>query len=255
MIVEYIRYRVPAERSAEFEAAYARAAVPLAAAPQCVDYELSRCVEEPGVYVLRITWTSAKDHLEVFRGGAEFKAFFAEIRPYVDRIEEMRHYERTPVHGSGSSVPSLFEWAGGEAAFERLTEAFYAKVREDDVVGPLFAHMDPGHPRYVAFWLAEVFGGPTRYSDERGGYHHMVVQHLGKAIEEPQRRRWVSLLMDAADEVGLPGDPEFRAAFAGYLEWGTRIALGNSQPGATPPMRAPVPHWGWGVAPPYVPEA
>jgi hemoglobin len=111
--------------------------------------------------------------------------------------------------------------------------------------------MDPDHPRYVAMWLSEVFGGPSRYTDERGGYAHMLGRHLSKAITEPQRRRWVSLLMDAADEVGLPADPEFRAAFAGYIEWGTRLAHANSQPGATPPRQAPVPHWGWGVAPPY----
>jgi hemoglobin len=81
----------------------------------------------------------------------------------------------------------------------------------------------------------------------------MLRHHLGKAITEPQRRRWVGLLMDAADEVGLPDDPEFRSAFAAYVEWGTRIARDNSQPGATPPQRAPVPRWGWGEAPPYQP--
>ncbi|GAA2083922.1 hypothetical protein GCM10009780_22720 [Actinomadura alba] len=54
--------------------------------------------------------------------------------------------------------------------------------------------------------------------------------------------------MDAADETGLPGDPEFRAAFAGYIEWGTRLALANSRPGAHPVRHAPVPRWGWGVA-------
>nr|BFE83309.1 hypothetical protein GCM10020093_059100 [Planobispora longispora] len=57
---------------------------------------------------------------------------------------------------------------GGAEAFERLTETFYAKVLKDDLIGPLFAHMDPGHPRYVAMWLGEVFGGPDRYTRERG---------------------------------------------------------------------------------------
>ncbi|MFQ6329872.1 MULTISPECIES: group II truncated hemoglobin [unclassified Nocardia] len=151
------------------------------------------------------------------------------------------------------AVPTLFEWAGGMPAFEALTTAFYREVLKDDVVGPLFRGMDPGHPKYVAMWLAEVFGGPETYSSERGGYHHMVRQHLGKAITEPQRRRWVNLLMDAADEVGLPADPEFRAAFASYIEWGTRIAQTNSQPEVHPPLEAPMPHWGWGVAPPYQP--
>jgi hemoglobin len=81
----------------------------------------------------------------------------------------------------------------------------------------------------------------------------MLGYHLGQPNTEPQRRRWVSLLADAADDAGLPGDPEFRAAFMGYIEWGTRLARANSQPGATPPLEAPMPHWGWGVAPPYQP--
>jgi len=149
--------------------------------------------------------------------------------------------------------PSLYEWAGGLAALERLTEAFYREVVKDPLLEPLFGGMDPGHPRYVAMWLAEVFGGPATYTEQRGGYPHMLGQHLGRAITEPQRRRWVNLLMDAADRVGLPDDPEFRAAFAGYVEWGTRLARANSQPGAEPPAAAPVPKWGWGVAPPYQP--
>ncbi|KAA2255943.1 antibiotic biosynthesis monooxygenase [Solihabitans fulvus] len=252
MIVEYIRYRIPAEQRAEFETAYARAAGPLGAAPQCVDFELTRSTDEPECYVLRIVWTSAEDHLKGFREGEQFPEFLAAIKPYVPNIEEMRHYEHTAVHGRGASVPSLYDWAGGDEAFERLTEAFYRKVLADDLIGPLFAGMNPDHPHFVAMWLTEVFGGPDRYTKERGGYHHMVTQHLGKHISEPQRRRWVSLLLDTADEVGLPADPEFRAAFVSYIEWGTRLAHANSQPDAKPFLQAPVPHWGWGVAPPYL---
>jgi hemoglobin len=148
-------------------------------------------------------------------------------------------------------VPTLYEWAGGGGAFERLTETFYDKVRADPLVGPLFRHMDEHHPQYVATWLAEVFGGPPRYTEERGGYPHMLAKHRNLAITEEQRRRWVNLICDAADDAGLPGDPEFRSAFLAYIEWGTRLALANSQPDATPPPRAPVPRWGWGEAPPY----
>ena len=250
MTVEYIRYRITDDPEA-FEQAYARAARFLAQAPQCADYELSRCTDDPAAYLLRITWTSAEDHLKGFRGGDLFPGFLAEIRPWISSIQEMRHYEPTTVRGTGHAVPTLFEWAGGTEAFERLTGLFYGKVAADDVVGPLFARMDAAHPHYVAMWLAEVFGGPAHYTEQRGGYPHMLSHHLGKAITEVQRRRWVNLLADAADEAGLPADPEFRAAFMGYLEWGTRLAVGNSRPGATPPGQAPVPHWGWGVAPPY----
>ena len=148
-------------------------------------------------------------------------------------------------------VPTLYEWAGGGDALERLTEVFYDKVRADPLVGPLFRHMDEHHPQYVATWLAEVFGGPPRYTEERGGYPHMLAKHRNVAITEEQRRRWVNLICDAADDAGLPGDLEFRSAFVAYIEWGTRLALANSQPGAAPPPKAPVPRWGWGEAPPY----
>ncbi|WP_018347739.1 group II truncated hemoglobin [Longispora albida] len=251
MIVEYIRYQLGDRDAAEFEAAYGRAAAFLAAAPECEAYELSRSTDEPSAYVLRITWTSAEEHLSKFRGGPHFAGFFAEIRPYVEAIEEMRHYAVvTGVTGDGGAVPSLYQWAGGADALERLTGVFYASVGEDDLIGPLFASMNPAHPRYVAMWLGEVLGGPARYSEERGGHADMVGHHLGKGITEAQRRRWVGRMMDAADEAGLPDDPEFRASLVGYLEWGTRMAVIYSAPGAEGSVDAPMPRWRWAV-PPY----
>jgi hemoglobin len=152
-----------------------------------------------------------------------------------------------------SEVPTLYEWAGGQEAFERLTEAFYRRVREDDLLAPVFAHMPPDHPHHVALWFAEVFGGPARYTEEHGGYPHMMSKHRGLALREEQRARWVQLIAGAADEAELPSDPEFRSAFLAYGEWGTRLAVANSQPDAHPPPAAPVPRWGWGEAPPYRP--
>ena len=74
----------------------------------------------------------------------------------------------------------------------------------------------------------------------------MVAQHLNRRLTQEQRRQWVWLLLDTADEIGVPDDPEFRSAFVGYLEWGSRIAVINSQPGATVDTTAPMPTWGWG---------
>jgi len=74
-------------------------------------------------------------------------------------------------------------------------------------------------------WLAEVFGGPAEYSEHHGGYAHMVAKHIGLSLTEPQRARWVQLIGLAADDAGLPSDPEFRSAFIAYIEWGTRLAL------------------------------
>jgi quinol monooxygenase YgiN len=92
MIVEYIRYAIPAEASEAFEAAYASAQEHLAAAPECLGYELSRCTEDPTQYVVRINWVSLDGHLQGFRKGERFPPFLGCIRPYIPQILEMRHY-------------------------------------------------------------------------------------------------------------------------------------------------------------------
>jgi hemoglobin len=152
---------------------------------------------------------------------------------------------------AGEQLPTLYDWAGGAPAFERLTETFYRHVHEDPLLAPLFAHVGPDHAHHVAQWLGHVFGGPPAYSREHGGYPAMLRHHLGLDITEPQRARWAQLIAAAADEAGLPDDPEFRSAFVAYIEWGSRVGKANSRPDATPPPKAPVPRWGWGEAPPF----
>jgi hemoglobin len=151
-----------------------------------------------------------------------------------------------------SAPPTLHEWAGGLPALERLTALFYARVADDALLAPVFARMSPEHPRHVALFLAEVLRGPARYTAERGGHATMLAHHLGKRLTPAQRTRWVALLLECADEVALPDDPEFRSAFVAYLEWGSRLALLNSQDGVSPVLDQPMPSWGWGeVGGPY----
>jgi len=151
-------------------------------------------------------------------------------------------------------IPTLYDWAGGADSFARLTAIFYDKVLKDPVLEPVFRSMSPDHPAHVAAFIGEVFGGPKTYSATLGGHAAMIQHHLNRHLTEEQRRRWISLLIDSADESGLPDDPEFRSAFVAYIEWGTRLARLNSQEGASPALHEPMPSWGWGVpAGPYQP--
>lgn len=153
-----------------------------------------------------------------------------------------------------TAPPTLYEWAGGRDALRRLLDAFYDRVEADDLLSPFFpGGVTEAHRDHVTTWWAEVFGGPPRYTEDHGGYEHMLAEHRNLGITGEQRLRFVALMMLAADDAALPDDPEFRSALVAYLEWGTRLALANSQPGADPPPRAPVPRWGWGEAPPYQP--
>jgi len=154
--------------------------------------------------------------------------------------------------GKPAAAKSLYEWGGGEQAFERMINAFYDRVEADELLSPLFpGGVGQEHRRNVTAWWCEVFGGPARYTAELGGYERMVGKHRGLAITPAQRHRFVSLMSRAADDAELPDDPEFRSGLMAYLEWGTRLAMHNSQPGAKVVEHAPVPRWGWGEAPPY----
>ena len=102
MVVEYIRYKIPEPDAAAFEAAYEHAREALDGSEHCLSYELSRGVEAPEDYILRIEWDSLQGHEGGFRKSAAFRPFFQAVRPYFDNIEEMRHYRATAVTGSSA---------------------------------------------------------------------------------------------------------------------------------------------------------
>ena len=104
MVIEYIRYSVPADRAEAFVDAYGRSAEALLASPHLLSYELARCKEEPTAFIVRLTWTSTEDHLQKFRGSPEFRRFFAEVRPFIADIEEMRHYQVLQQQANSSTM-------------------------------------------------------------------------------------------------------------------------------------------------------
>ena len=95
MIVEYARYKIDVPRRPAFENDYAEAAKSLLASAHCLAYELSQCTEDRAYYVLRMEWDSEEGHLKGFRGSPEFREFFKYVKPYVNDMEEMRHYKVT----------------------------------------------------------------------------------------------------------------------------------------------------------------
>lgn len=153
-------------------------------------------------------------------------------------------------------IPTLYEWAGGKEILEKLTHVFYTKVAADDILSEVFKNMSPAHSQHVAHFIAEVFGGNKLYTQGDKGSHAIMVQHhIGKMLNEQMRKRWIQLLLETADEIGLAADPEFRSALVGYLEWGSRLAVINSNQTNNPVQDdAPMPEWGWGeTGGPYIP--
>jgi hemoglobin len=152
-----------------------------------------------------------------------------------------------------ADTPTIYDWGGGAEAFGRWLNRFYDLVEEEGSLVHLFGGaVSEAHREHVVAWWAEVMGGPADYTTDLGGYPAMLAHHRGLAITAEQRRLFVTLLSQAADEVDLPDDPEFRAAIMSYAEWGSHLAVHNSKPDADDIVpNAPVPRWDWGVAPPY----
>ena len=171
---------------------------------------------------------SSREHYALCRcGHSQNKPFCSGMHWYVEF--------RDPARGAD---PTLFEWAGGLPALTRMTRLLYEKhVPGDDLLAPLFATMTPGYPQRAAAVLAEAFGGPPAAPPGPEGHALQAFPGAGA-----QRARWVALAIRAADDAGLPADPEFRSAFTSYLEWSSR-AVG-----------APTPPWDWGPAGPPVPR-
>lgn len=144
-------------------------------------------------------------------------------------------------------MPSLFEHAGGEEAIHRLEDAFYTSVLADPILQPLFGAGQPQHVDHLTAFTAESFGGPDRFTRELGGFMALINVHRHLGITEEQRRRFVELYLAALDEAGLPDDEPFRAAVREHVEFGSRVAMQNSNATTDAelhPLRE-VPRWTW----------
>jgi hemoglobin len=142
--------------------------------------------------------------------------------------------------------PTIFEFAGGDQAFLALATATHERCLQDPVLNHPFSH--PGHPDHVqrlgSYW-AEVFGGPARYTDSCGGHSWMIGIHAGMGMDDDLGERFVRCFVRAADDAGLPGDAEFRAALRSYMEWAVRDVLSYSPRGSEVPDGMSIPHWSW----------
>jgi hemoglobin len=140
----------------------------------------------------------------------------------------------------------MFEFAGGEPAFQALAVAHHERCLQDPVLSHPFSH--PGHPQHVerlASYWAEVFGGPARYSESCGGHPAMLAIHAGQGADDDLGVRFVECFVRAADDAHLPGDPEFRRGLRSYMEWAVRDVLTYSPRDATVSAQMAVPRWSW----------
>ena len=117
---------------------------------------------------------------------------------------------------------TLYELIGGEATFRRLVDTFYAKVEADDVLRAIFPEDLESGKEYQFLFLMQYWGGPIRYSEERG-HPRLRMRHSPYAITEDLRDRWVQYMLEAIDEVGIQ-EPA-RSQMREYFEQGATFMI------------------------------
>ncbi len=111
---------------------------------------------------------------------------------------------------------TLWLQAGGTETFERLVHAFYRRVREDEVLAPMYPQSDwDGAEWRLRTFLEQYWGGPSTYSDQRG-HPRLRMRHAPYRINPAARDRWLSHMNAALDEIGLP--LMFDTALRDYFE-------------------------------------
>ena len=112
---------------------------------------------------------------------------------------------------------TLYEAVGGMGFFERLVDAFYEGVERDDVLLALYPDHDDlaGARHRLTLFLAQYWGGPQTYSDERG-HPRLRMRHAPFAIGPDARDRWLLHMRGAV--ATLEPIPEVEAALHEYFD-------------------------------------
>jgi hemoglobin len=113
-----------------------------------------------------------------------------------------------------ASEVTVFEAVGGEPFFVELVDRFYAGVEGDPVLRPLYPDELTEPKRHLAGFLAQLWGGPPRYSEERG-HPRLRMRHLPFTIGPAERDAWLRHMRGAIEEMDPPA--EARDALLDYF--------------------------------------
>jgi hemoglobin len=104
------------------------------------------------------------------------------------------------------STVTLYDAAGGMPFFEALVGRFYEGVAGDAELRLLYPEPDLAGARHrLTLFLAQYWGGPTTYNDERG-HPRLRMRHFPFAIGPAERDAWLRHMREAIAWVDPPPD-------------------------------------------------
>ena len=110
---------------------------------------------------------------------------------------------------------TVYELIGGEEPLRLLVDSFYDKVNTDSILRPMYPPDLEESKRRLYLFLVQFFGGPSRYSDERG-HPRLRMRHFPFAINRQARDHWLKHMWGAIDETNI--DEPARSMMRDYFE-------------------------------------
>jgi hemoglobin len=121
---------------------------------------------------------------------------------------------------------TTYHQVGGLKTFRRLVRVFYARVAHDPLLQPLFSKKADKRRERLALFLAETFGGPKRYSQQRR-QRSLREMHAAFPIGETEIRAWKKHMLAAMDAVGI--ESRARSVMRGFFCGGLRQITESSR--------------------------
>ena len=115
-------------------------------------------------------------------------------------------------------IQSVYVLVGGDKFFKDLVDNFYAKIDEDDLLRYMFPQSLDKAKQWNYLFLRKIFGGPDDYVSQRG-HPRMRKRHLPFKIGIKERNRWLSLMLEALDDLGITEEHEARSIMQKYFDF------------------------------------
>jgi hemoglobin len=97
---------------------------------------------------------------------------------------------------------SLYEMLGGMETFRQLADGLYRRIDKDPVLRHMFPEDLTTAKEHMALFLAQFFGGPQVYNEQRG-HPRLRSRHLPFKIGQAERDAWLGHMLASLEEAGI----------------------------------------------------
>lgn len=132
-----------------------------------------------------------------------------------------------------TETATVFDVVGGEPFFTELVNEFYDRVSTDPELIEIYPEDLTESRRTTAGFLAQYWGGPPHYSNERG-HPRLRMRHAPFRITQRARDLWLQHMREAL-HVALASrsaPPEVEQLMSDYFDTGSTAMINTHSPHA-----------------------